>query len=193
VQTAQDRLRSLAHGIQRCRRCALHRTRTHAVPGEGPVDARVFFIGEAPGRREDEAARPFVGAAGEYLNARLTALGLARDTAFITSCVKCRPPNNRNPRAGEVATCRDRWLRPQLELVSPRLIVLLGTTAAAAFIERAPTLKDLHGRVREFDGRRWFVTYHPAAAMRFPRIDRAVREDFRTLKRVLADLHGDAD
>lgn len=160
----------LARGIERCRRCRLWRSRTHAVPGE------------APGRKEDEQGKPFVGAAGKYLDALLEAGGLDRDALFITSCVKCRPPHNRNPRPGELAACRANWLVKQIELVSPRLIVLLGAVATATLLECRPTLKDMHGQVFELHGRRYFVTYHPASAMRFPIPARAIQADFRRLK-----------
>lgn len=176
-----NRLDRLARGIRRCRRCRLHRNRTHAVPGEGPADAAWCLVGEAPGRREDEQGRPFAGAAGRYLDALLSAHGLARDMFFITSCVKCRPPGNRNPRGDELDVCGRVWLERQVHALSPSLVILMGAVAASRFVDDRPVLKSLHGRVYEIDGRRYFVTYHPAAAMRFPAADRGMHADFRKL------------
>lgn len=116
-----------------CRRCTeLVENRTRAVPGVGPADARIFIIGEAPGRHEDERGEPFVGGAGAYLTELLERIGLDRSEVFITNIVKCRPPGNRNPRAAEIASCAD-FLDRQLELVQPELVVLLGRCALERF------------------------------------------------------------
>lgn len=126
----------LAAGIRRCVKCRLCRERTHAVPGEGPAGAAVFFLGEAPGRNEDAAGRPFVGLAGRTLNRLLALAGLNRPDVFITSCVKCRPPHNRLPRADELTICKQAWLLEQVRLVNPRIVVLLGATAIRQLLGR---------------------------------------------------------
>src|SRR5205823_12134742 len=118
-------LEELARGIRVCPACDLSQTRTHAVPGEGPADAKIFFIGEGPGYYEDKSGRPFVGAAGKFLDELLALAGLRRSDVFITNVVKCRPPNNRDPLQQEIDACHG-WLDQQLEAVNPRIVVTLG-------------------------------------------------------------------
>ncbi|MGC9319156.1 MAG: uracil-DNA glycosylase [Armatimonadota bacterium] len=183
--SARQRLESIHRGIQRCRKCRLHQSRTHAVPGEGPADARCMLIGEAPGAREDEQGRPFVGMSGSFLDEVLAEVGLQRGTIYITSVIKCRPPGNRNPRADELETCIGAWLWDQIEVVDPEIIVILGGVAFGALFHERATLKDVHGQVRERGGREWLITYHPASAMRFPEPKQRTREDFRRLAEML--------
>src|SRR5207249_7181685 len=123
-----ETLEDLARQIRGCTLCRLHEGRTHAVPGEGPAGAKVLLVGEGPGRHEDEAGRPFVGAAGRVLDAALAKAGIPREDVFITNVVKCRPPENRRPRADEIAACRP-YLAAQIRLVHPGVIVTLGDTA----------------------------------------------------------------
>lgn len=177
----RERLESIHRGIQRCRKCRLHESRTHAVPGEGPADAGCIFIGEAPGANEDRQGRPFVGMAGDYLDEVLAEVGIERESLYITSVIKCRPPGNRNPRADELRTCIPAWLHDQIEVIDPKIIVVLGGVAFGALFDEDARLRDVHGQVRERDGRRWLITYHPASAMRFPEPDDALREDLRRL------------
>jgi DNA polymerase len=185
AETARERLDSIHHGIQRCLKCRLHETRQHAVPGEGPADARCMFIGEAPGAKEDECGRPFVGMAGDFLDELLADIGIDREAVYITSVIKCRPPKNRNPRADELATCIPAWLHDQIEVVDPEIVVALGGVAFGALFEEDAPLKDAHGAVRERDGREWLITYHPASAMRFPQPRERICEDFRRLAEML--------
>ena len=130
-------LEALAAQIRVCTKCPLCQSRTLAVPGDGKTSARVMLIGEAPGREEDETGHPFVGAAGRFLDHVLEGTGINRDDLFITNIVKCRPPNNRTPRAGEVETCTSNYLFEQIELINPALIMLLGGVAAKRKIGRA--------------------------------------------------------
>ncbi|MFW5857226.1 MAG: uracil-DNA glycosylase, partial [Planctomycetota bacterium] len=161
-------LEALHARIRACTACRLSETRQHAVPGEGPGDARLVLVGEAPGRREDAAGRPFCGRSGDLLDRLLSEAGIRRGHAYITSCVKCRPPGNRNPTRDELAACVPQHLEAQIECIAPSLIVLFGKTAAASLLGTDAPVKDLRGTVREQRGRHWLVTYHPAAAMRFP-------------------------
>ncbi len=184
-EPAQRRLHSIHHGIQRCRKCRLHNSRTHAVPGEGPADARCMFIGEAPGAREDECGRPFVGMAGYFLNDLLANVGIDHESIYITSVIKCRPPDNRDPRADELHTCIPAWLHDQIEVVDPKIIVVLGGVAFGALFDEDAPLKDVHGDLRERDGRRWLITYHPASGMRFPKPQERIRADFHRLAELL--------
>lgn len=159
-------LDSLARGIARCHKCPLGDSRTHAVPGEGPEDADVMLVGEAPGRQEDQEGRPFIGMAGTILDGILEASGWSRDELFITSSVKCRPPDNRPPRAEELETCREAWLWRQIEAVQPELVVLLGHVAMQSVLGRRDPLEDLRGELVEDAGQRFLVTYHPSGAVR---------------------------
>lgn len=176
------RLDLLAARIRRCRRCRLCHGRRHAVPGEGNPAARILLLGEAPGAAEDETGRPFVGRSGRFLTRLLTRCGLQRNDLFVTSSVKCRPPGNRPPRADELAICKAAWLDRQIELIDPRVIVVLGGTPLKQMLGIKKGLEHLHGTVREVNGRVCLITYHPAAAMRFPRIRSIMRRDLARLE-----------
>jgi DNA polymerase len=178
-------MHQLDEGIRVCVKCPLHASRTHAVPGEGPVPADVFVIGEGPGAKEDRQGRPFVGPSGMLLVRLLEVAGLHREDVYITSCVKCRPPNNRTPRTNELDTCQANWLNPQLELVNPRIIVLLGKVAISQVLQEEGSLRDLHGRVVQRDGRQYLPTYHPAAAFRVPQTRVSMEEDMVRLRQLL--------
>jgi uracil-DNA glycosylase family 4 len=180
IDTAAE-LDALAQGIRHCERCRLHESRTQAVPGEGPADAELVFLGEGPGGREDRTGRPFVGAAGKLLDHLLRDHGIDRSQVYITNCVKCRPPENRTPRRDELKTCTGAWLDRQLELIAPRLVVLLGQVAVRQMLGENHTVTVLHGTEAERDGRRYFITYHPAAALRFDTIRAALEADFEKL------------
>jgi len=156
---------------------------THLVPGEGSATAEVMLVGEAPGAKEDETGRPFVGAAGRLLDALLAEAGLARADVFITNVVKARPPGNRDPKADEVAHHLP-WLEAQLDVIRPKLLVPLGRHALARFAADAK-ISEVHGQVVERDGRRLFPMYHPAAALRNPRLRETLSEDARALRAAL--------
>ncbi|HEX5084157.1 MAG TPA: uracil-DNA glycosylase [Blastocatellia bacterium] len=181
------RLEALAAQIRVCVKCPLCQSRKLAVPGDGKISARVMLIGEAPGREEDESGHPFVGAAGRFLDHVLEGSGIDRDDLFITNIVKCRPPNNRTPKVGEVDTCVSNYLFEQIEIINPALIGLLGGVAARKILG-VKSVNEARGRVIERDGRQYLVGYHPA--VRFYREDLAekVKEDFALLKRVLKKI-----
>jgi len=185
-QERQKRMHELDEGIRVCVRCPLHQSRTHAVPGEGPVAAEVFFIGEAPGGQEDRLGRPFVGPSGMLLNKLLETAGLTRQEGYITSCVKCRPPNNRTPHTNELNICQATWLNRQIDLVDPRIIVLLGRVALQQVLKDQRSLRQIHGEVVARDGRQYFLTYHPAVAFRVPETRETMEEDMTLLKQLLA-------
>ena len=184
------RLEELARQIRVCVRCPLHASRTVAVPGDGKPTAQVMIIGEGPGRDEDKTGHPFVGASGRFLNDVLKGTGLDREDFFITNIVKCRPPGNRTPKRNEVDTCTGNYLFEQIDLVNPKLIMLLGGVAAKKLLG-LKTITEARGRVIEHEGRRYVVGYHPA--VRFYREDLAekVREDFAVLKRAIKELQGE--
>jgi DNA polymerase len=176
-------LQTLSAEIRECTKCSLTKTRLNAVPGEGSSTARVMFVGEAPGAREDESGRPFVGRSGDLLTELITEIGLSRDDVFITSILKSRPPDNRTPRRNEIEACLPHLFR-QLELINPKYVVLLGGVAISSLI--GPwKLSDAHGKFCDSDGRTFFMTYHPAAALRFPKTKDVMRKDLQILKREL--------
>jgi DNA polymerase len=185
---AEREIAPIHEAITVCTLCPLCESRTHAVPGEGPVPARAMIIGEAPGRDEDKAGRPFVGAAGRSLNGLLEGAGLERGDFFVTNIVKCRPPKNRKPKSNEVAICVGNYLRNQIDIVNPRVIALLGTTALAALLPDIGTVAEAREEPIERDGRIYVVSYHPAS--RFYREDLGARmeEDFERLAAVLKGL-----
>jgi uracil-DNA glycosylase len=156
---------------------------TNLVPGEGSATAKVMFVGEAPGASEDKQGRPFVGNAGRLLDRLLEDAGLERGDVFITNVVKARPPGNRDPKADEVAHHLP-WLEAQLEVIAPDLLVPLGRHAVMRF---APDVKitEAHGHVIERDGRRLFPMFHPAAALRNPKLRATLHEDARALREAL--------
>jgi DNA polymerase len=177
----------LHHEIRTTEHCPLCPYRTQAVPGEGPIDARLFMIGEAPGAEEDKAGRPFVGRAGMFLNRALSEAGLNREEIFITNAVKCRPPQNRKPRADELLACRP-FLDRQLELVQPEWICTLGAVSTNLFLEGS--LTKIHGKVYpiEYHGRKYqlFPIFHPAAVFRVPGWGEEIRKDLRKLKGLIS-------
>jgi DNA polymerase len=178
-------LRLVADEIRRCTACPLHRSARQAVPGEGSADARIFFLGEAPGYHEDLQGRPFVGAAGQFLDELLAGIGLDRRKVFITNVVRHRPPENRDPLPDEIAAC-DMWLRRHLEVLQPRVIVTLGRHAMGKFFP-GESISRIHGKPRRTtDGLVIFPVYHPAAALHQPALREALHADFAALALFLA-------
>jgi DNA polymerase len=163
AQKQGDSLEKVAAEVRGCPLCKLSRTRKNAVPGEGQLAAKIMFIGEAPGRSEDEKAKPFVGAAGRILDDLLQKAGIVRSQVFITNVVKCRPPNNRVPEEDEVAACRP-YLDRQIMLIRPKVICILGRTAYASLLGGSSITAN-RGKIVEKAGQKYFLTYHPAAAI----------------------------
>jgi DNA polymerase len=155
--------------ISSCCLCPLFLERKLAVPGCGPASADIMLIGEAPGREEDLTGTPFVGRAGRLLDAALEQAGLERSKVFITSVIKCRPPQNRKPKKNEIDQCR-RYLESQIEIIHPKIICLMGNTAAQAVLGRQG-IADLRGIILQ---KRYLVTFHPAAVLR----NRNLMDDF---------------
>lgn len=176
-------LEALYAEVRRCTRCPLHSGRTHAVPGAGPLDAEIMFIGEAPGFHEDQQGIPFVGAAGQYLSELLQGVGIERARVYITNVIKCRPPGNRDPLDEEVAACKA-YLDRQLTLVRPKVVVTLGRhSMARAFPTDKISL--VHGQARRVDTLIYFPMYHPAAALHRPSLKADVEADFLRLRELL--------
>jgi len=177
--------------IARCQKCALARTRTHAVPGEGPEDAKIMFIGEAPGFHEDKQGRPFVGAAGQFLEQLLASINMRRDQVVIANVIKCRPPGNREPLPDEIEACRP-FLDRQLEIIKPKVIITLGRFSMARFFPDA-SISRIHGQPAKRDGYVVIPMFHPAAALHQPRYRSLIEEDFRKIPAILAELDHVAD
>jgi uracil-DNA glycosylase len=180
-------LAAIGAEVASCVKCGLSAGRTTTVPGEGPLDAAVLFVGEGPGAEEDRTGRPFVGAAGKYLDTWLPPIGLRRDQCFIANCVKCRPPQNREPHPDETGACMP-YLHRQIALVRPRVICCLGRVAAQTLLATAASLGELRGRVHQLRGIPVVVTYHPSAVLRDKAsLRKPVWEDLKMLKSLLQE------
>jgi len=162
-----------------CTRCQLHYSRKKSVPGEGPFDAEVMLIGEGPGFYENEQGRPFVGAAGKFLDELLEKGGVKRELVFITNVVKCRPPGNRDPLPEELSSCND-YLDRQIEAISPKVIVTLGRYSMGKFMPNAK-ISEVHGQPAWIKGRLIIPMYHPAAALHQPSLKTTLERDFSRL------------
>jgi uracil-DNA glycosylase family 4 len=177
-------LDEIAAKVNKCTRCPLYETATQGVPGEGDPNAQLVCVGEAPGAKEDETGRPFVGQAGQLLTKILAAIDLTREQVFIVNVLKHRPPGNRNPRPEEVEACSPYLIR-QLELIKPRVIVAFGTFAAQTLLQTKTPIGQLRGLVHRYHGIPLIVTYHPAALLRNPAWKRPTWEDVKLARRIL--------
>ena len=178
-------LQEIARQVHACSDCRLAQGRTVAVPGEGPETAELMFIGEGPGYNEDQQGRPFVGAAGQFLEQLLASIGLTREKVFITNMVKCRPPNNRDPYPGEIAAC-SKYLDRQIQLVRPKVIVTLGRHSLAKFLP-GETISKVRGKQRRLGSFILYPMYHPAAALHQQSLRRIIEEDFKAIPALLAE------
>lgn len=176
-------LEALASEVAECTRCLLHRGRTKAVPGEGPEDADIMFIGEAPGFHEDQQGRPFVGAAGRFLEELLDRIGLKREDVFIANVIKCRPPGNRDPLPEEIEACEP-FLDRQIELIQPKLVVTLGRFSMARAFPKA-RISRIHGQPRKVGGVLYYPMYHPAAALHQPSLRSTIEEDMSRIPELI--------
>lgn len=181
--------KSLSEQVMACKACRLCETRTHTVFGEGNVQAALMLIGEGPGEQEDLSGRPFVGPAGQLLDRILMAAGFKREDVYICNIVKCRPPHNRVPAEDECAACRD-YLRGQVALVRPKVIVLLGSTATKAILGQEMRITRDRG-VWQLKKGMWIMpTYHPSALLRDATKKRPVWEDFQAVRDKIKKLEG---
>ena len=177
----------LMEEISTCERCRLCQTRTNVVPGEGNPQAKLMFIGEGPGRDEDLQGRPFVGRSGELLTRMIRGIGMEREQVYICNVVKCRPPQNRNPEPDEAAACLN-YLRAQVALVRPRVVVLLGKIACRYALQQEVSVMREHGTWFERKGV-WFIpTYHPSALLRNPALKRDSWDDFQKIREKLREI-----
>jgi uracil-DNA glycosylase len=188
TKPADDSLEKIAAEVRGCPLCKLARTRKNAVPGEGQLAAKIMFIGEAPGRSEDEKGRPFVGAAGRILDDMLKKAGIERSQVFITNVVKCRPPGNRVPEEDESAACRP-YLDRQIALVRPKVICILGRTAYSSLLGGGSITAN-RGKIVEKAGQKYFLTIHPAAAIYNKSLLSVLEADLKKLAKEIKDKKG---
>jgi uracil-DNA glycosylase family 4 len=186
--TAADDLKAIAAEVEGCTQCRLSQGRKKSVPGEGPANAELLFIGEGPGFHENEQGRPFVGAAGKFLEELLAAIQLRREQVFICNVVKCRPPENRDPMPDEIEACRA-FLDRQIVAINPAVIVTLGRFSMARYFGGAK-ISAVHGQATRADGRLVVAMFHPAAALHQPALKGAIQEDFRKLPALIAKARG---
>ncbi len=176
-------LEELNNQILKCEKCALCKTRTNVVPGKGSSKAEIMFIGEGPGKKEDEQGIPFIGAAGKLLDKLLALINLKREDIYIANVVKCRPPQNRDPLPEEVDACRP-WLDQQIKIIKPKLIVLLGRHSMDRFLPNQKISID-HGKPKRRHGQVYFPIYHPAAALYRNGLLEDLKKDFERIPKVL--------
>lgn len=189
--TKKQRLDQLDALMSMCSNCALRCGASRVVPGEGNPEAEILFIGEAPGKKEDELGRPFVGAAGKFLDEMLASIKLKREDVYIANVCKCRPPENRDPLPEEVAACWP-WLEKQIEIIDPKLIVTLGRHSLGRFFPDVK-ISEVHGKAfrRDFPniGKRvFYALYHPAAALYNGSMRETLLKDFGRIPKIIAKI-----
>ncbi len=182
---SEEILQQVAKETRVCTKCELQYSRKNAVPGEGPTNAEILFIGEGPGFHENEQGRPFVGAAGKFLEELLANIEMSREQVFITNVVKCRPPGNRDPKPEEVSACTSNYLERQIQAINPKVIVTLGRFSMGYFLPNVK-ISDVHGQARQVRGRLIVPMYHPAAALHQRSLKPTIESDFSRLPEMIA-------
>jgi uracil-DNA glycosylase family 4 len=176
-------LSELYQEIALCQQCEIAKYRNKVVPGEGAEDARIMFIGEAPGWHEDQLGRPFVGPAGKFLDELLASIGLRREQVYIANVIKCRPTENRDPLPTEIQNCRQ-WLERQIELIHPKMIVTLGRYSMAMFFP-GKSISKIHGTAQKRDEVIYYAMYHPAAALHQQSLRQEIEADMLKIPSLL--------
>ncbi|MFZ2188416.1 MAG: uracil-DNA glycosylase [Candidatus Moraniibacteriota bacterium] len=191
MESKQSQLKKLNTEMLACSKCALRQGRTQVVPGAGSADAKILFIGEAPGKKEDETGEPFVGAAGKFLNEMLGTIKLKREDVYIANVCKCRPPENRDPLPEEVTACWP-WLLAQIKIIQPKLIVTLGRHSMERFLPGFK-ISEVHGKAmrRKIEGMSkqiFYTLYHPAAALYNGSMRETLIKDFKRIPKIIAKI-----
>ncbi len=184
VESVMDTLDTIRGELGQCLRCPLGEFRTNLVFGSGNGKASLVFVGEAPGREEDLAGEPFVGEAGRLLTKIIQAMGFEREQVYICNVLKCRPPGNRNPRPEEIGVCEP-FLRRQLRVIGPEVIVALGTFSAQSLLQSREPISRLRGRFHDYHGIALMPTFHPAYLLRNPAMKRHVWDDMQVVMKRL--------
>ena len=182
-ESGDDLLTILGQEACNCQKCGLAKTRASVVFGSGNTNADLMFIGEAPGAEEDRQGVPFVGSAGQLLTRMIEAMGLTREDVYITNIIKCRPPNNRDPKPDEIAECQP-YLLQQIDLIAPVVICTLGRFAAQALLQTTESMGRLRGKIFEYQGAKLVPTYHPAALLRNAHWKRPAWEDLKLVRKL---------
>lgn len=164
--------------VKNCTKCELYKSRTNVVLGEGNLDAEIMFIGEAPGQEEDKQGRPFVGRAGQLLTKCIEEARHKREDVYIANINKCRPPNNRTPKLEEQQACVPYLLR-QIEIINPKVLCLLGSTAYTGLFQKDIRITKERGKILDFNGRKVYITYHPAYVLRNPKEEQTFCNDIK--------------
>ena len=188
---AAEELGKVAEEVSVCTSCELHHSRKKAVPGEGPPDSDIMFIGEGPGFHENEQGRPFVGAAGKLLEDLLAKIDLERSEVYIGNVVKCRPPGNRDPQVAELSSCSV-YLERQIQEINPKVIVTLGRYSLMHFMPNAK-ISDVHGQAMRVKGRLVVAMYHPAAGLHQRSLMSTIEEDFKRIPELIAKADRSAE
>jgi len=181
--SAEEVLAQVAKEVSVCRKCALYHSRKKSVPGEGPADAEIMFVGEGPGFHENEQGRPFVGAAGQFLEELLAQAGLKRSDVWIGNVVKCRPPGNRDPLPEELAACNE-YQERQISAINPKIIITLGRYSMGKYMPGAK-ISSVHGQMRRVGDRYVIAMFHPAAALHQAALKPSILKDFGELPKLL--------
>lgn len=187
----QMTLEQLEDAIRSCTFCPLHQGRTNAVPGEGPNNADIMFIGEGPGFHEDRQGRPFVGAAGQFLEELLASIGMTREQVYIANVIKCRPPGNRDPLPNELSACEP-YLERQIQLIKPKVIVTLGRFSMYRYFPGA-SISKIHGQPKRVGNVLVVPMFHPAAALHQPKWRPLVEADFQKLPGFIVEAESFGD
>jgi DNA polymerase len=179
-------LEEIRKQVVSCIKCDLCKTRTNAVPGKGSPNAKIMFVGEAPGRTEDLRGEPFVGAAGKKLTEMLEKNGIMRESVYITNVVKCRPPNNRVPTDEERLKCKE-YLEKEIQIINPKIICVMGNTACSSILGQGEITKN-RGKIIKKDGRMFFLTFHPAATIYNQELIQLMDQDIAALAKALEEI-----
>ena len=175
------KLNAYLDSIRNCMECSLGKSRNKIVLGMGNPDADIVFVGEAPGKEEDLQGLPFIGRSGKLLDKMLNSINLSREKVYILNVLKCRPPENRDPLPSEIEIC-EQYLKKQLEIISPKLVVSLGRISAMTLLKTKESLKNLREKKLSYEGIDFLVTYHPAALLRNPNLKKYAWEDFKLIR-----------
>jgi len=184
--TKKQELEKIRNKAIACEKCALCAGRKNVVFGDGNIDAEIIFVGEAPGKNEDEQGKPFVGSAGKILASLLEKINLKRENVYITNVIKCRPPLNRDPLFEEKDCCSD-YLQKEIAVIKPRIIVLLGRHAMDYFLPGLKIFLD-HGKLKRKDGQNYFPIYHPAATIYNRALKEVLEKDFRKIPKIIEKI-----
>jgi DNA polymerase len=185
----EKKIEQIKQEVIKCTKCELSETRTNSVPGKGNFKSDVIFVGEAPGKNEDEKGEPFIGIAGKKLSDALENAGISRDDIYITNIVKCRPPSNRVPKTNERETCQE-YLKQEISIIKPKLICILGNTVFNSILGGSEIMK-YRGKVAQKNKQLYFISIHPAATIYNQKLVDVFKEDIKKLFKITRELKND--